>query len=176
MQNRDLTLDIAKGLCILLVVMGHILQYNTIAGMDQPLFNFIYSFHMPAFMLLSGCVAALGRQNVVAGTSCTFIKKKVQQLALPFFVWGVIVMPLIVERIPLRALPESFCRLVQNPSSGAWFLISLFCIQLTFLLFCLVSNVNKRHRPIVGDLFAAGVLVVVYAAMLLSSGKITGGG
>ena len=174
MQNRDLTLDVAKGLCILLVVMGHILQRNTIEGMDQPLFNFIYSFHMPAFMLLSGCVAAFGRQKMVAATSFAFVKKKARQLALPFFVWGIIIMPLIVERIPMKDLPELFCKLLRNPSSGAWFLISLFCIQLMFLLFCLISNLNKKHRPIVGDLMAAGVLAVAYVVMSISFSKVGG--
>lgn len=47
MIKRDLSIDIAKGLCIILVVMGHILQNNTILGMNQPIFNFIYRFHMP---------------------------------------------------------------------------------------------------------------------------------
>lgn len=48
MIKRDLSINnIAKGLCIIFVVMGHILQGNSILGMNQPIFNFIYSFHMP---------------------------------------------------------------------------------------------------------------------------------
>lgn len=40
MKKRDLFIDIAKGLCIILVVMGHILQYDTILGNESTNFQF----------------------------------------------------------------------------------------------------------------------------------------
>lgn len=41
-------LDMAKGVAIALVVLGHCLSY------DDPLRDFIYSFHMPIFFVLAG--------------------------------------------------------------------------------------------------------------------------
>lgn len=46
-------IDIAKGLAILCVVLGHVLAYD-IYGFkyvwnNSPLLKFIYSFHMPLF-------------------------------------------------------------------------------------------------------------------------------
>ncbi|MPW42948.1 acyltransferase family protein [Acinetobacter guerrae] len=52
---RDTSLDKAKGLLIFLVVFGHILErfigWNDLSGI---LLTFIYSFHMPAFIFISG--------------------------------------------------------------------------------------------------------------------------
>ncbi|KAI2689536.1 acyltransferase family protein [Pseudomonas sp. TNT3] len=46
--SRSLTIDSFRGLGILLVVLGHT------TGLPSWLHNFIYSFHMPAFFILSG--------------------------------------------------------------------------------------------------------------------------
>lgn len=64
MNQRDVTIDIVKGMAILFVVIGHLLQYNTADGSHGVCFNWIYSFHMPLFMLLSGYVAAFNRDKI----------------------------------------------------------------------------------------------------------------
>lgn len=46
--NRNKSIDIAKGLLILCVVIGHGTQ-------NQSLSDFMYRFHMPLFLILSGC-------------------------------------------------------------------------------------------------------------------------
>ena len=60
-NNRDTTLDMAKGLLIILVVLGHAIQYSFGTEYTQSreffsniVFKTIYSFHMPLFMLISG--------------------------------------------------------------------------------------------------------------------------
>lgn len=56
-NSRDFRLDFAKGILILLVIVGHAffpLYTTDRAYLDIFLYKFIYSFHMPAFMLLSG--------------------------------------------------------------------------------------------------------------------------
>ena len=50
-------LDLAKGIAILCVLIGHFMQYATDSEAMTTrtlLWEFIYSFHMPLFMLLSG--------------------------------------------------------------------------------------------------------------------------
>ena len=59
-KNRIAIFDELKGIGIILVVLGHSIQYcrkgdvNNIFLLDNVLFEFIYSFHMPLFMLVSG--------------------------------------------------------------------------------------------------------------------------
>lgn len=61
MQDRDITLDVAKGILIILVVLGHGIQFSLGAEytmsetfFDDIVFKSIYSFHMPLFMIISG--------------------------------------------------------------------------------------------------------------------------
>lgn len=41
-NNRDKSLDIAKAICIILMVVGH-------SGCPTYLYDFVYMFHMPCF-------------------------------------------------------------------------------------------------------------------------------
>ena len=59
MKQRIEYIDLAKSVCIIIVVMGHILQYDLDGEGTYSLVSFILCFHMPLFMMLSGYVAAL---------------------------------------------------------------------------------------------------------------------
>ena len=63
MQKSSLRIewiDICKGLGIFLVVIGH----TSIAQISQTVYNWIYSFHMPMFYMLSGMVDTLMLSSV----------------------------------------------------------------------------------------------------------------
>lgn len=57
-KSRNFFIDIIKGVSIFLMIWGHCIQYCVAeSGMDffeNDVFKFIYSFHMPLFMLVSG--------------------------------------------------------------------------------------------------------------------------
>lgn len=82
-----------------LVVIGHvIIFYSTIGGVvEMPpnallnfLVNFIYSFHMPLFMFVSGAVyhkcISIGKYKNVLG----FVIKKFRRIMIPYFVCGIL--------------------------------------------------------------------------------------
>lgn len=52
MRERLDYIDRLKGIAIYLVVVGHLIQFNVVNFEHNVLFCFIYSFHMPLFMLL----------------------------------------------------------------------------------------------------------------------------
>ena len=53
--------DSLKGFLILLVILGHSIQYTLgNSCYSNHLWNIIYSFHMPAFMAISGFLAYRG--------------------------------------------------------------------------------------------------------------------
>jgi len=58
---RDNRLDVMKGILILLVVLGHVIQRNIVNYEDNFIFRIIYSFHMPMFMFISGYIASFTR-------------------------------------------------------------------------------------------------------------------
>lgn len=46
-MQRNQRIDVIRGMAIMLVVLGH-------SGVSEPLFQWIYSFHMPLFFFVSG--------------------------------------------------------------------------------------------------------------------------
>ncbi|WP_428909803.1 acyltransferase family protein [Niallia sp. Krafla_26] len=90
-NHRDNTLDIAKGIAIFLVVFGHILQYTVVpTGIDffkNPLFEVIYSFHMPLFMFVSGYLSTFSLQRRSLKDN---FKIKTNGILIPYILWTII--------------------------------------------------------------------------------------
>ena len=72
-ENRNIALDIAKGIGILLVIVGHT------AGMKHICQELIYSFHMPLFFIIAGYL--YHRQDIK-----TLFVKSAKRLLLPWIV------------------------------------------------------------------------------------------
>lgn len=88
MNNRIGYIDFLRGIAIIFVVLGHIIQDNMYGRAAMNNINFIYSYHMGFFFFISGCAAVLSTQKYSWETFLPFVKKKAIQLLLPFFVWG----------------------------------------------------------------------------------------
>lgn len=83
-MKRDQTISILKGIGILCVVIGH-------ASIDQPqgyrfLYNVIYAFHMPLFLIASGYFF----KAVNIDGCVNFIKRKLKGVYFPFLKWSLI--------------------------------------------------------------------------------------
>ena len=57
-QNQERAyINVVKGIAVVLMIWGHCIQYSSKGSFDvfsHPIFQGIYSFHMPLFMLISG--------------------------------------------------------------------------------------------------------------------------
>ena len=158
-MERKVFIDYAKGLAILLVVIGHLLQYNLVGTSAKDLFDIIYSFHMPLFMFLSGYVASLSIEKYLS-RKVEYIQKKVYSLVVPFIFMGGVNM-LLYKHYSM----EYILNLFRNPDNGLWFLIVLFCIQLWYLALeyvCSKLKYNKRYliEGFVGVVFIAMIIVL----------------
>lgn len=85
---REKWVDNVKGFAIYLVVLGHCIQYASHDGYafrDNIVFEVIYSFHMPLFMLISGYLFwyTLNKYPLWNG-----IWAKVKGIMVPCMVWG----------------------------------------------------------------------------------------
>ena len=83
MNKRVEWIDIAKGYGILCVIIGHL---------PLPFFRAlrgeIYTFHMPLFFFLSGCVFSVNKYNFKE-----FLKRKIKTIVVPYFALGI---PMII--------------------------------------------------------------------------------
>lgn len=82
-------LDIAKGIGIILVVLAHFYQW---VGIGVGVGKFIYSFHMPFFIALSGISVAISANKLgsVRAHSKNFIFKRTQSIILQYFYVAVV--------------------------------------------------------------------------------------
>ena len=79
MQNRDVTLDVLKGLAITFMVVGH--------AMPGSAFNhFIQEFHMPVFFMASGFFFASNKVDSFGGLY-NVMRKKIVALFVPYAIW-----------------------------------------------------------------------------------------
>lgn len=77
--KRENWVDIAKGIGIILVVMGH-------ACCPKLPHGIIYSFHMPLFFFLSGLFISRQCEN----DFLTYLRKNFRSLMLPYFYFNLI--------------------------------------------------------------------------------------
>ena len=73
--ERKKEFDYARGIAICLVVLGHMTTYPRIAR------QFIYSFHMPLFFILSGITFSLSQEN----NTSIFLKKRINSIIIPAY-------------------------------------------------------------------------------------------
>lgn len=128
---RIIELDVLKGVAILLVVIGHAIQYNpNITNYHQNIiFNIIYSFHMPLFMIISGYLAWKHTDN----KPLSYLGRKFINLIIPFASWYIVCYGLIriMNIVKLGfyqniGIIDYLVRAVLTPSYGLWYLWVLF--------------------------------------------------
>lgn len=159
-KTRLVWVDSLKGWLMLLVVMGHAIQYCMNDGECESHYwwNLIYSFHMPAFMALSGFVNY--RPNKFPHSInhyLTLCKRRTRQLLVPYLLWSVI----------KWAIDGSFCldNLVHTFVAGGffWFLWALWVISMIFIIGNVLSRILSIRQEIIdGVITVAIVLVMVF--------------
>lgn len=159
MKQRIGYLDFLRGIAIITVVMGHIIQSNMRGAAADNCFNFIYSFHMGFFFFISGCAAALSFHKNNWSNFPAYLKKKTIQLLVPFVVWGGLVF-LILNRISILELPSKLLSMLKYPSEDApWFIFELFFIQLIYFISCAICSKSKDNYTLPSVLIVAVVFV-----------------
>lgn len=156
-ENRIYALDNLKGALIILVVLGHCIQYSTNNFDNIFLFRFIYAFHMPLFMWVSGYV------NYREGdTDLRIIKRRSIQLVLPFVSWTILT----------ACLSQNFSYIwdvVLNPTLSVWFIWDLFLIICFSTLVNYYSEKYKKENLIstIIAFFLAEAIVKIFNINIL---------
>lgn len=122
-KERLVWADALKGWLIILVIIGHSIQ--TVLGADcnnSHAWNLIYSFHMPAFMAISGYFASNNKEGSWK-KMVSNIFRRFQQLLVPYFIWSII---LFIKDYSHTL--SSFTQIITNPDKYFWFLWVLFFI------------------------------------------------
>ena len=139
MSKRIEYIDIARGVGIILVVMGH----NDFASTISPFFyHVIYSFHMPLFFFLSGFFLNISVPFV------EYFKKRFNSLLKPYFFTVFLIYFTTVAFGVTMSFQTALLRIVKFFYGAGyyldwvqlWFLTNLFVVSLYAYLFLVVAD------------------------------------
>lgn len=152
MVKRIEYVDAARGIAILLVIAGHLVQIYHSPFNTSRVMWFICSFHMPLFFAISGYIGQTASKPLGGGKSYfKFLKKKAIALIVPLYVWTLIINPYFFTSTWSLPVPENLI----NPfikNNTLWFLPTLFRIFVFYGLFLLFNNRFNRDNRIWKDL------------------------
>lgn len=140
MSKRINYIDYMRGIAIILVVMGHLIQFNGFPT-SNPVFEFIYSFHMPLFFAISGYITQRVTSIETIYEYFTYLKKKFLSIILPLITWSLFINPYLLKEQWEILSYEEVLRILQYP--GLWFLKMLFIILAYYGIFNLICNKLK---------------------------------
>lgn len=147
--KKNLTdIDVAKGLLIICVVVGHIINfdYYITAGIK----TIIYSFHMPAFFIISGML--MNAEKIHSQSYYGFIKKRAKRLLIPYIgfelVGGLVQMVLMgTDAVNLIGILYGIVTIHCHVGAD-WFLPTLFFAGTMF--YVSAKNMKIRFHFVVG--------------------------
>nr|WP_243283363.1 acyltransferase family protein [Clostridium perfringens] len=122
-QNRNYLIDNSKGLLIFLVVLGHSLEFiRKDYEVARLLYVFIYEFHMPVFVFISGYLSKnveKGRRNAVRNFLTPFLLFNI--------IWNLITLvgPLFL-RGEFTELPSEQVFSFFTPGWALWYIFAMF--------------------------------------------------
>lgn len=163
-KTRNKTLDIYKGLLIILVVLRHVLQYS-VSDEGGVITNFIWAVQMPGFMLVAGYFAARRIEKIRAVGKRAILSA--QRYALPFFSWFLLIEVLLLgnnNRNPITGLGK----LLTHVDGGLWFL------WVVFILSVIATLANFALSSCKNNVLKAGAVLVLCFGILLVIGKFAG--
>lgn len=155
-QKRESYLDIAKGLGIIMVILGHIeVGFAT---------KWLYSFHLPLFFFVSG-ICFRYKENFLV-----YFKKKAKRCLVPYVVFGLLIV--LVESKTGYLYNTGFKSnltylLVQQRYSTLWFLATLFFASIFF--YFLVKLCNEKPAGVLAVSLVISTIFVILDQILISS-------
>lgn len=144
-MQRIQYIDRLKGLAIIFVVMGHVFGFSQ---PDDGIIDFIYTFHMPLFMFLSGLVIAVA-------PTLPKVLAKWRRFLVPFFVVG------LAFALYRGVGVVGFFR--DGSKCGYWY---LWVLAIFYLILSAFRFVGSGKRGLIVDMLLFAVVYVMFLAVL----------
>lgn len=166
MTTRDLSLDVARGIAIVLIVVGHIIRGLSAAGLVDPWAPWyeeadtaIYLVHLAVFFLISGLF--VGRA-VTRDGSAPYLRGRLVLLGWLFVVWTLLQGTVKVATGSLANTPVTLGSIATefwHPNSQLWFLPSLATMTVIAVL---LKPWGSRTRGLISVALTAVLSVAVW--------------
>lgn len=136
--ERNYLFDTLKGVGILLVIFGHLIEQMT-TPTAEAIYKIIYIFHMPLFIVISGYFARFNWKKILT------------HLLIPYLILQVIFTP--IEFIALK--PKLDILFILRPKWLLWFLFALIIWKISLLL---IDKLKKYLPIIIAVSFVVGLV------------------
>lgn len=158
MENRDYFFDNIKGLLIITVVICHFLGYCMTKSdtIMRSLVLFIYYFHMPLFIFVSGYFSKNPekcRENAFFGLFMVFLTAQIFWVLFKYVTNG----------------STYYIEHFLDPGYAIWYIVSLF-----FWRICLKDIIKLRHALLMSFLISPLIMFVPDASTVLALNKTIG--
>lgn len=159
MKTRIIEPDFVKGVCIILMIYGHITHIGAKLEIQNSIVEFIYTFHMPLFLIVSGLFFK------ISSNPSQQVYNLFRGLVIPyvFFITIYLLGLIIVNNLGIQTSnrpPSNLLSFIKHvflyPIGGYWFIHSLVILNLTMVIINWV--LYKRN-----NLF---ILLVIWLVML----------
>lgn len=163
MKKRIKYLDTAKGILILFMLFGHVF----LDGLPRQI---IYSFHMPAFFIISGIL--IGNSDSWKEKNMkSIILNKTYSLIIPFCFFELIGVLTDIARfgITLNAKGYLLNTLTMNCNNGPdWF---LYCLFIDEIILIAIYKYIKNDLLLYSFVFIIGFLLIIFKTAIPCAGQ-----
>lgn len=157
--KRSLTPDVSRGIAIFLVIWGHVIQqglYGIAEVAENVVFKWIYTFHMPSFLLISGFFfySSVKKKNLK-----TLVLNRTGDLIKTLVIWNTVCYGCKLLFLILReeSVTVSVRVWLEEVVMGYWFLWAvLFCAAIVGL----VTKVLPQKLWLVGMIVLAPLVLL----------------
>jgi len=152
-MGRVVWVDYAKGIGIILVVLGHVLLNSSNGAAAHLAARFIYSFHMPLFFFLAGLFVI---KSVEKETTTNFILNKAKRLLYPYFIWSIFegsIRCFLSSKMTIQN-PVSISDLLAIPYQPIY---QYWFVYVLFICFCAFSLAYKKDKNLMGCLIITAI-------------------
>ena len=173
-KQRIIFIDIARGIGIILVVLGHVISpWEKPFNSNEAIRNYIYSFHMALFFVISGVLVyySLLKRELTKEYLKIKTMSLVEKLLIPYYLWSCIYF--ILSHESLTGSSDIYewiiCIITFRGRAPIWFLGTLFWTELIALFMLFKLKDLKRSIGITTIIIA---FTAIIASMFYSNASI----
>lgn len=161
-RPRLVTVDIMQGMAMLLVVIGHHLL-DFMPESYGRFHSWLYIFHMPYFIFISGFLIAYSYKGEQYGT---YIYRRFRKFFIPFVIIGIIITLLASLKYGTASIGNNLLNLLVSPKqSEATFLWYIYLLFFLYALYPLINFLQRKSLILCNaGLIITGIILFIFPA------------
>lgn len=149
MKDRIEYIDLAKGICIFLVVLDHISGYRYFSDGNYPMNDIFEQTRMPLYFILSGLFF-----KDYAGGIKEFLLRKTNRILVPYIFF------MVLYRLSAKAIYSLTNISIGEVWAPLWFLLCLFWMN---IVFATLYYIVKRffHESLISEIILGAIVLCI---------------